>query len=177
MSASRLSRLAFAACTSVAIAITIAACASSPSPDRITVILAPDQKQFTANVSAFLERRCGTLDCHGQVGRPLRVYSGRGLRILNDASNVPGGALTTPQELQANYQSAIGLEPEVLSQVVADPGNNPPSRLLIVNKPRGSERHKGGTVVVAGDDGDRCITSWITGSVDTQACAAATAIP
>lgn len=33
-----------------------------------------------ASVSEVMERRCGTLDCHGQAARPLRIYSSSGLR-------------------------------------------------------------------------------------------------
>ena len=76
-----------------------AACASPPDPNRATLVgfvdptggLDPDPVQFKdQGVSKFLERRCGTLDCHGQGGRPLRLYSGRGLRLPNDAGLGPG---------------------------------------------------------------------------------------
>jgi hypothetical protein len=160
-------------------------CASSPDPNRITQIIAPTYDSFKgvnlaagqAGVSAFIEKRCGTLDCHGQAGRPLRIYGRTGLRFPDDADNVPGQAGTTETELLANYQSIIGLEPEVLSQVVADPTNNPPTRLLIVKKPRLLERHKGGAVVIAGDDGDTCLTSWLAGATDYGKCGASLQVP
>jgi hypothetical protein len=67
--------------------------------------------------------------------------------------------------------------PPRLSQVVADPTNNPPTRLLIVKKPRLLERHKGGAVVIAGDDGDTCLTSWLAGATDYGKCGASLQVP
>src|SRR4029077_17724720 len=75
---------------------------------RATTILAPDQTEFTT-VSPVFERRCGTLDCHVQAGRPLRIFSGLGLRLPNDAGDTPGQGATTPDEIVANYRSVIGL--------------------------------------------------------------------
>ena len=157
-------------------------CASTPDSNRYTLIGAPTYESFKgpagqAGVSAVLEKRCGTLDCHGQVGRPLRIYGRTGLRFPDDADNVPGQAGTTESEVIANYESVVGLEPEVLSQVVADPTDNPPTRLLLVKKPRALERHKGGQVFIAGDDGDTCITSWIAGATDFAKCGAALQVP
>jgi hypothetical protein len=140
---------------------------------RSTTILAPDQNEFTT-VSPVFERRCGTLDCHGQVGRPLRIYGGLGLRIPNDAGNTPGTGATTPDEITANYRSVIGLEPEEMSRVIAN--EDPPTDLLILAKPLMLESHKGGPAMASGDSAETCITSWIKGKgVDTAACAAAVA--
>ncbi len=121
-------------------------------------------------MSPVFERRCGTLDCHGQVGRPLRIYSGRGLRLPNDAGNVPGSGDTTPDEIAANYAAVVGLEPEEMSRVVAL--EDPPRTLLILAKPLMLQSHKGGPALApANDPGETCITSWLLGGgVDTQAC-------
>lgn len=189
---SRKTSILRAACASsvlTALAATLAAfgggasCASSPDPQRITQIVTPDFDQFkNAGVSALIEKRCGTLDCHGQVGRPLRIYGANGLRILDDAGNAPGGSGTTPTEVLANFQAVVGLEPEQLSRVVADPTNNPPPSLLFIAKPRNLQHHKGGQVITAGDDADRCLTTWVAGTisstgVDANACMSALAIP
>ncbi len=138
---------------------------------RETTILAPDQGEFT-NVSPVFERRCGTLDCHGQVGRPLRIYSGLGLRLPNDAGSLPGTGGTTPDEITANYRAVIGLEPEEMSRVVA--GKDPPTSLLILAKPLMLESHKGGPAIAEDDSADLCIESWLTApALDTVSCAAA----
>lgn len=141
---------------------------------RATTILAPDQTQF-ATVSPVFERRCATLDCHGQVGRPLRIYSGLGLRLPNDAGNTPGSNATTPDEITANYRTVIGLEPEEMTRVSA--GQDLPRTLLILAKPLMLQAHKGGPALApTGDPGEECITSWILGpAVDKAACTAAVA--
>ena len=56
------------------------ACSASPGASPPVDINAPPQDQFIdKGVSAFLEARCGAIDCHGQVGRPLCLYSANGL--------------------------------------------------------------------------------------------------
>ena len=155
------------------LAALVACAADLTYPDggiRVTTILAPDQGSF-ATVSPVFERRCATLDCHGQVGRPLRIYSGLGLRLPNDAGNIPGTNATTPDEITANYRAVIGLEPEEISRVVS--GEDPPRTLLILAKPLMLESHKGGPALAPnGDPGETCITSWLVGpTVDTTSCA------
>ena len=165
----------FAALSALAAAL---ACASGVNEKRTTTILAPDQLAFETNVSPFLEKRCGTLDCHGQVGRPLRLYSGRGLRIPNDAGLYPGTGDTSLKEKAANYRAVIALEPEQLSRVVG--GKADARSLLLLQKPLdiGSpESHKGGPVLAPqGDPGETCLTSWLYGTIDTAACAKATSV-
>jgi hypothetical protein len=163
------------------------ACSPAPDTTRVTEILAPSfnpgfsgvvsATDVRSGVSSFLEQRCGTLDCHGQVGRPLRIYSGRGLRLqLDDGGiNIPGQGGTTAPEKYANYQAAISIEPEIMTQVQADQGQNP-ERLLLVRKPRLMERHKGGQIVVPGDSGDTCLISWLQGNPNYDACDKATSI-
>ena len=138
---------------------------------RYTNVLAPDEMEFT-NVSPVFEHHCGTLDCHGQIGRPLRIYSGLGLRLPNDAGNVPGMGATTPEEIADNYYSVIGLEPEEMSRVIA--GVDAPTKLLILAKPLELEAHKGGPAMVQGDPSYNCITSWLAGNgLDMASCSTA----
>jgi hypothetical protein len=138
-------------------------CASSPDPSRYTQILTPDFGSFkNGGVDDLLAKRCATLDCHGQIGRPLRLYSRTGLRLLTDAANVPGGNGLTDDEITANFQAVVGLEPEHMSQVVADPQNHPPQLLLLIGKPRNLIIHKGGQVISPLDSADTCLISWVT---------------
>lgn len=160
-------------------------CADSPDSKRTTKILAPDQLQFETFVSPFLERKCATLDCHGQVGRPLRLYSGRGLRLPNGGGDggtigsvFPGSSDTTGFERTANYRAVIGLEPELISRVEA--GLAKPRDLLLLQKPLGlgsvPESHKGGQVLAPmGDPGEACLATWLlagaqNGSFDSASC-------
>ncbi len=170
----------YALAASVLVGLFAVACASKPDSDRFTVILAPDQGQFqTQNVSLFLERRCGTLDCHGQPGRPLRIYGSHGLRLQNDAGRTPTTGDTSIEEQVANFRSVVGLEPEEMSRVVASGGGDP-TRLLLLRKPLGcttppcesphGERHRGGTVIGQGDPAYICLTSWLSGAADGNKC-------
>jgi hypothetical protein len=172
------------ACFSVAaaagVALVAGACASTPDPARYTLIGLPDRGQFSDNtmgVHVFLEKQCGTLDCHGQVGRPFRLFSQFGLRAAPDdgGPNMPGGVADTDAEIYANYLSLIGLEPEEMSRVVA--GQDPPTFLLVVKKPRGLESHKGGIRFHEGDDADVCLTGWLGGQFVPQACMNALMLP
>jgi hypothetical protein len=169
---------------SAAVALSLAAACTSFEQNAITEVTGPDFGQFstpavtgadggmTAGVDALLEKRCGTLDCHGQMGRPLRIFGQNGLRLISqDAANVPGIQPTTQTEYVANYQSVIGLQPELMTDVVQ--GNAPPTDLLLLRKPLQLERHKGGPVLHTGDYGTTCILSWLANQTDYQVCALA----
>lgn len=167
---------------SAAVALSLGSACSSFDQNAVTEVTAPDFGQFsqpdvtgadggaTAGVSALLEKRCGTLDCHGQMGRSLRLFGMNGLRLISqDAANTPGVQPTTQTEYVANYQSVIGLQPELMTEVVQ--GNAPPTSLLLLRKPLQLERHKGGAVINQGDDAYNCLLSWLAGQTVFQSCA------
>jgi hypothetical protein len=66
----------------------------------------------------------------------------------------------------------VGLEPSVMSYVVANHGSDP-ELLTFVRKARGEETHKGNQLIVPGDVQDQCICSWLTGTTNQTACTAA----
>jgi hypothetical protein len=151
-----------------------AACAcSGPPSDQIFVPNPPPYNDAFDAVSDALEAHCGTTDCHGNSARNLRVYGIDGLR--DGRGLFPGSALTTPHEYEDTYSSLIALQPEVLTQVVADHGARP-ERWMVITKGRGTEHHKGGSRMQPGDDTDHCITSWLTLVVDQGACSRASSI-
>lgn len=125
------------------------------------------------SVSEMLGARCASLDCHGQPGRPLRLYHRAGLRLADD--DVPGGGATTAAEHAANLRATAGLEPEVLARVVRE-GGLAPERLTLVRKAIGREGHKGGAPLAAGGAGDACLRSWLAAATDEAACALAAAV-
>ena len=157
-------------------ALTSASCASSPDSKAIAPVNLLDQRTFVSEgVNDFLERRCGTLDCHGNIARPLRVYSATGLR-KTDPTKVgvprPAGATTDDEKLD-NYLSVVGLEPEALTVSGVTGGQY--ADYMLLKKPLGVEgggvRHKGGPVLrVNGDPGFRCLDMWIQGKPDKAAC-------
>ena len=101
-------------------ASTTTSCAPTPSNDRVTDILLPDFPTYSDNVDSYLQRRCGTLDCHGQAGRAYRLYGFSGYRLISDADGglVTGQQPTTAAEVLANYQAAVGLEPAAVTETV-----------------------------------------------------------
>jgi len=110
------------------------------------------------------------LDCHGAPARNLRVYGKRGLRF--DGSHVTGAMVdTTPSEIGATYQSLLGLQPEMLSQVFAERGRDP-QRWIVITKARGLENHVGKDRLPSGSPGDRCLVTWASGTLDKAACGA-----
>jgi hypothetical protein len=159
----------------------VGACASAPDNTRITDIYTTDNayEQFiglngdaaqAGSPELFLELKCGGLDCHGQVGRPLRIFSATGLRLVDDAGATSGDPThpTSDDEKFANYTAAIGVQPELTSAVFA--GFADPDVLLLLRKPLQAERHKGGQVIVNGDSGYQCLRGWLLGVANFAAC-------
>ena len=150
----------------------LTACLGAPK-DEQTILLEPSRPSLASfdAPSAYLERKCGSLDCHGQAGRPLRIHSQDGLRLSPD--DATGGRPRTSEELLANYASVVGLEPEIMSTVTIERGHAP-ERLMLLRKALATERHKGGKLVVdASDAGYVCLTSWLRGTVDSASCSSA----
>jgi hypothetical protein len=112
-------------------------------------------------VGDYLENRCGTLDCHGQTSRNLRIWGCEGMRLDPDASAVTCADPTTEAEYQATFRSLVGLEPQIMSNVYAGcapygadgggaypPGLGcQPQLLTFIRKARGTEAHKGGQLI------------------------------
>lgn len=161
--------------------LVVAACASRPGEKDFVYDL-PDQNQFIdGGVSTFLEHRCGALDCHGQTGRALRLYSHDGLRLARPDGGARDQSQTTAAEQLENYHSVIGLQPEEMSKAYDSGGAY--EDILLLQKPLdiefGGVRHKGGPVLrkSASDPGWACLDSWIKGKVDAAQCAAAKDLP
>jgi hypothetical protein len=140
-------------------------------------IICPPIQDFRT-VSQLLERRCGSADCHGVPGRPLRIYGQQGIRrpepqgspnVSDFDEYVSGGEVaTTDAEVYDNYLAACALEPEKMALVVQ--GEEEVDSLTLIRKPRLEEKHKGGRVWDGATKGDLCLTSWIGGVVDKEAC-------
>jgi len=161
-------------CLGVLLVVGVAVACSAPPSDARFVETAPDTTTFPA-VAAMLIQSCGSLDCHATVGRNLRIYGDTGLRF--SPTDVPSVLIpTTAYEITQDYDAVIGLEPEIMSEVVASHGANP-ERLTFYRKPLGLESHKGGTIINAGDARDVCITTWLEGSADATACKNALSLP
>lgn len=156
------------------------------SPEQKSVPFVCGDFESFAPVSTVLEARCGTLDCHGSLARPMRIFGQSGLRRPIDfaaaeagdpiqkalADEVeagadeyyPGGAqATTPSERLENYKAMCGLEPELTARVVQ--GSADVDTLTLFRKMRLLEKHKGGRIFNEGQPGDVCLAQWLTKSL------------
>ena len=155
-----------------ALLVVLAGCSAPPPDGRYDPQALPDRVAFPP-VAELLVVRCGSLLCHGTVGRNMRLYGSAGLRLSpGDRPLVP--TCDTPDEVDQDYESVVSLEPEAMSAVVAAGGANP-EQLTMVRKARGTEAHKGGAIWTQGDDSDTCLTSWLAGNTSASACAAGVA--
>lgn len=149
-----------AALTSIGLVAIASGCRDNLG-DKVTN-LCPDPDVFKASVSPYMERRCGTLDCHGGLARPLRLYGRYGLRHPGE-NNVSGGAATTDAELSANYFAVCNVDAEKMDEIAQN--GNVADESLIVTKARGLEKHKGGKVVnETNDPGNDCLLGWLVGA-------------
>jgi hypothetical protein len=157
----------------------VAAC-SGVQEEEIGIDAPSGSEQEFGPVGDYLDHRCGSLDCHGQVGRNLRIWGCEGMRL--DPADIPscnrlvGGRPTTPAEHQATYRSLVGLEPNVMSTVVRGHGKDP-LLLTFMRKATGLESHTGGALIVPGDDQYQCIVSWLAGNTSSTECASAISNP
>ena len=149
------------------------ACSSGYEGAAVVVDSLPSSAGFDS-VAAPLVYFCGSLDCHGQTGRNLRLYGKPGLRL--DPSDVPCGTPTSAAEVEADYRSVTGLEPELMGEVAREGGQHP-ERLTLIRKARGTEKHTGGEVFKEGTPGDQCLVFWISGVLDELVAACNNTIP
>jgi len=174
---SNLVTFALTALLGLTVTATLTASCSSPATSARVDALGPARAQFDV-VVPMLVRRCGSIDCHGSNYRNMRVYGYGGTR-LRDAGAPASSVLRpdfpaniTADEVEATYQAVVGLEPEIMREVVLAGGAGP-ERLTLVRKGRDEERHKGHLRITPGDTADRCLLTWLASSVDVAACNAA----
>lgn len=145
--------------------------ACGPSPGAIPAVEV-DVEAFAAEVQGYVAPRCATLDCHGDEGRPLRLYGEVGLRQFADGVVDRDAPLTTAE-----------LEENALSAANVDPGAPTVDAHLLLLKPlaesAGGAQHEGEEIWADRDDpGYLCLRAWLAGEVATasDSCAAARAL-
>jgi hypothetical protein len=161
----------------------LAGCSSVPdnSKDPNLIVSQLSLVDFSLGVDAVFERRCGSLDCHGSTARGMRLYSQNGLRIPTQDPNpaTPGNGPTSRDEINANFASIVGLQPELMNTFLAKNPKNPDDayQLIILTKPLGLERHKGGNALSKGEPAEQCIVTWLLGKADQGLCAKGSSLP
>lgn len=132
-----------------------------------------DVVDYGAHVHGVLEPSCATLDCHGDPGRPLRLYGETGLRLTDALRGEP----VTDEELALDVAALAGLD-----------AATPAERSLVLLKPlaerAGGLHHVGRDVWLSRDeDAYRCVAAWLAGTLDDAGratcdrAAAAVALP
>ncbi len=144
-----------------AAAVASAASCSMVQQQQIGIDAPPYSRATFGPVGDYLGNRCGTLDCHGQMSRNLRIFSCEGMRAEPDATPESCSVSTTEEEYERTYRSLVALEPQVMSAVysgctasVVDGGDTyppgsacHPELLTFIQKARGVEAHKGGQLI------------------------------
>lgn len=154
------------------VALTTAVVVACSSPDTAARVdpTGPSADDFKV-VAPMLVRRCGSIDCHGSTYRNFRLYGYGGPRLAaTDRPDTP--ARITDDEVRFDYAAVVGLEPEIMRDVVLANGAGF-NRLSIVRKGRNEEDHKGGQRMKADDDADKCFTTWLSRTTARDACARA----
>jgi len=147
----------------VALPALAAGCATGDSTATTTLPEYGTVADFTAFVQPVLAAGCASLDCHGDPGRPLRLYSLNGLRLTDELR----GEDESEPEMTANMLSIAGLDPE--DTQIEDQ--------LLLLKPlavaAGGFHHVGGDLWPdQSEPAYRCLHSWFrsgTSDADAQA--------
>lgn len=139
------------AATSFLLAVTACAPGAGDAPELPRL----DSAVYARDVHPILEARCATLDCHGVMDRPLRLYAETGLRARDDLRDQPIEAA----ELEANVLAVEGLDPGVT-----------PDQTLFARKPLAARdlgiAHEGGVIWRADEAQRLCVLAWIEGTSD-----------
>ncbi len=138
------------------VALSIVGCAPAPGGESLPPA---DVDSYATEVHDYVEARCATLDCHGDPGRPMRLFSETGLRMMGIERTSP----IVAAELEANAQSLVGI----------DPGAPSADRHILILKPlaetEGGMEHVGHTVWPTRDEpGARCLSGWLEGLSDAS---------
>lgn len=128
------------------------------------VLTLGDMESYGRLVQPYVGLRCGSLDCHGDSGRPLRIYAEDGLRLRADLRE----ADITEEEIRRNVEAFAGVSPEAAT---------PDEHLALLKGlavSAGGYAHLGGDVWAStGDPGYRCIRLWLEGRADETEAEAA----
>lgn len=135
-----------------ALFVVTAAC-TGPTNSEVPLVEA-DFDSYAADVQPIV-RSCGSLDCHGVDGRPLRLYAKYGLRMSADLR----GEAESDAELAANVAAFSAIDP---ARVLGKP----------LHEDAGGMHHIGGDLWADEASAEyRCVAGWLADSPDLAACA------
>ena len=131
-----------------------------------------DVAAFRCEVEPVLMARCASYACHGDGGRPFRIFAINRLRLNPEraASGYVLNAPMTPEEHAANLDMALGF---------VEPGDFERSQLLLkpLDVDAGGWFHRGGSIygridVFSSEDdvGYEAIEAWLAGGTRQPDC-------
>jgi hypothetical protein len=128
-----------------------------------------DEPYFRCRVQPVLDERCSMLECHGDVQRPLRVYTRNRLRL--DAEPVQLNLPLSGDELRLNFDGAASFAGD----------ERPVQESFLLRKPldeaaggyyhEGRELYLRGDVFASEEDSDyQTLLQWVLGETEDPAC-------
>jgi hypothetical protein len=135
-----------------------------------------DYNTFVCDAMPTLIRRCSYMACHGNEDHAFRVYSPGKLRIGDPATRAARDAALTADEIDKNYQSAVGL---TRGTTMSQRGNVDLQNMPLLRKPLasrfGGDEHRGvavfpvyPAVVPDADPEWQKLVNWTTGGKQTN---------
>jgi len=130
--------------------------ACAPSEQREQDLPDGDVAAYARLVHPVLEPSCATLDCHGDLDRPLRLFAETGLRASDELRDLP----ITADELDANVRALLAV----------DPGPATAGQSLVLLEPlavdAGGVQHVGGDIFASTTDASyRCLHAFLAGQI------------
>jgi hypothetical protein len=137
-------------------------CPAIPEQEEIAIELG-DVDSFSTYVQPVIRDTCTSLDCHGKIERPLRLYAIWGLRIDSSQRDMP----ETSEEMAANADAMFTMDPDLLA-----------GESLVLLKPlavdAGGMKHEGDDIFETRDaPGFVCLQAWLDGELSTDTAAQA----
>ncbi|MDH5673193.1 MAG: hypothetical protein OEZ06_13640 [Myxococcales bacterium] len=133
-----------------------------------------DADHYASHVQPYVALACASLDCHGDGGRPLRLYSELGLRLHHGLRPRAQGDTVEAEPLVAEE-----LRRNVAAFRSLEPAHHAGDERLVLSKPlsrkAGGAAHVGGDLFATSDaPGHRCLQGWLSAeSAGPDACAEA----
>lgn len=146
------------------LAVVMASCTDTDASE--TPLTLGDTAFYETDVQDYVGYRCGSLDCHGDMGRSLRIYAKDGLRKSDALRRQP----MSLEEIDDNVAAL-----SVFSRFDAVDQSFSLTKALSVGS--GGMAHEGDPVWQdRNDEGYLCLAGWLAGTSPASACANALAL-
>ncbi len=147
--------------TIATIALTIVGACTDTDRAPIEIDVSPERETaFARDVQAYVGVGCGSLDCHGDGSRALRLYAKFGLRYIDELRTLE----VADEETRANVRAFAAL--------TGPTGREHLAVLKALAESAGGMAHVGGDIWAdTSDPGYLCVLAFVSGQADSSACA------